>query len=37
VPVQGSQRCSFLFSPLSNKIVYFYIVFDGLALGEWGP
>jgi len=29
VPVQGSQRCSFLFLPLSNKFIYFYIVFNG--------
>jgi hypothetical protein len=34
---RGLQRCLFLFSLLSNKIVYFYIVFDGLALGERGP
>jgi len=31
------QQCLFLPPPLSNKVIYFYIVFNGLALGERGP
>jgi len=36
VTVHPSQRRSFLPPPLSNKIVYLYIVFNGDPLGERG-
>jgi len=34
---RGSQWCSFSFLPLLNKIIYFYCVINGLALGKRGP
>jgi len=37
VAVNRSQWCLFLPPPLSNKIFYFYIVFDGFAMGVRGP
>jgi len=32
----GLQGCLFLVPLHFNKIFYFYIVFDGLAMGVWG-